>query len=88
MGKGSSLIEPHSIYTALGEGAEERQHAYREMFATAMDYSEIHAIREAISQELVLGKDDFKDKIERTTRRQTKRRRPGRPRKGVKQATQ
>lgn len=88
MGKSDSLIEPHPLYTALGEGAEERQYAYREMFATAMEYTEIHAIREAVSQELVLGRDDFKDKIERTTKRQTKRRRPGRPRKEEKQAMQ
>jgi hypothetical protein len=30
-----------------------------------MDHRQIHAIREALNQELVLGREDFKDKIER-----------------------
>ena len=30
-----------------------------------MDHGQTHAIREALNQEFVLGREDFKDKIER-----------------------
>lgn len=39
-----------------------------------------NAIREALNQELVLGRDDFKDKIEQMTKRQTRPGQMGRPR--------
>jgi hypothetical protein len=33
------------------------------------DHRQIHAIREALNQEWVLGREDFKDKIERMSKR-------------------
>jgi len=45
-----------------------------------MDQGQIHAIREALNQEMVLGREDFKDKIERMTKRQVRPGQPGRPR--------
>jgi hypothetical protein len=36
-----------------------------------MEADLIHAIRDAVNQELVLGRDDFKDKIEQMSARQT-----------------
>ena len=47
-----------------------------------MDYEQAHAhvIREALNQELVLGWEDFKDKIERIMKRQVRPSQPGRPR--------
>ena len=47
------------------------------MFLNDLEKNEIH---EALNQELVLGREDFKDKIEMMTHRQTKARVPGRPR--------
>ncbi len=44
------------------------------LFSNGLDKAELHAIREALNQELVLGREDFKDKIERMTKRQV---RPG-----------
>ncbi|MCH8177192.1 MAG: hypothetical protein IIC09_03150 [Proteobacteria bacterium] len=40
----------------------------------------MHAIRDALSQELVLGRDDFKDRIEQMLKRPTRPGQPGRPR--------
>jgi hypothetical protein len=44
-----------------------------------MDHRQIHAIREALNQELVRSREDFKDKIERMTKRQVRPGQPGRP---------
>jgi hypothetical protein len=51
-----------------------------------MDHRQIHAIREALKQELVLGREDFKDKIERMSKRQVRPDQPGRPRVEEEQA--
>lgn len=40
----------------------------------------MHEIREALNQELVLGRDDFKDKIELMLNRRTRKGLKGRPR--------
>ena len=45
-----------------------------------MDHGQMRAIREALNQELVLGREDFKGKIERMTKRQVHPGQPGRPR--------
>jgi putative transposase len=44
-----------------------------------MDLRQIHAIHEALNQEWVLGREDFKDKIERMSKRQVRPGQPGRP---------
>ena len=36
-------------------------------------------LREALNQELILGREDFKNKIERMTKRQARPGKPGRP---------
>jgi len=75
----SSIISSHPHYMSLGANTEERLHAYRELFRHHMDNNILHDIREALNQELVLGRDDFKDKIERMAQRQTRRGKDGRP---------
>jgi putative transposase len=74
------LVSPHPLYDALGNDAQQRQHAYRELFRMHMDQGQVHAIREALNQEMVLGREDLKDKIERMTKRQVRPGQPGRPR--------
>lgn len=37
-----------------------------------MDLEQIHEIRASRSQELVLGREDFKERIEKMTQRQTR----------------
>ena len=45
-----------------------------------MEPNQIHVTRSTLNQELVLGRDDFKDKIEKMTKRQTRPGLSGRPR--------
>ena len=80
LGKADSLTTPHALYGALGKNAEEVRHAYRELFPHQFGPSEVHAIREAPNQEVVLGREDFKGKIEAMTRKRTRPGQPGRPR--------
>jgi len=72
--KCNPVLDSHPVYQQLDSDPERRYHAYRELFSNVLDKEELHAIREALNQELVLGRDDFKDKIEKMTKRQT---RPG-----------
>ena len=72
-------ISVHPVYTALGNDKEERQNTYRELFRQHLGSEQIHAIREALNQELVYGREDFKEKIEQLTKRQTRRGKDGRP---------
>jgi putative transposase len=78
-GKPNTLITPHSLYLTLGDSLEECQHSYRELFGNQLGKHELHTIREALNQELVLGREDFKDKIESMTQRQSRRGKDGRP---------
>ena len=71
-GKMDNLIQPHPLYMALDKETEQRLFAYRELFRNQLESDQIHAIRDALNQQLVLGRDDFKDKIEEMTNRQTR----------------
>ena len=85
-GRPSEIIKPHPIFHALDDTDSSRQNAYRELFRCHMDYTILHEIREAVNQELVLGREDFKTKIEQMTKRQTRRGRDGRPPLGIEEA--
>jgi putative transposase len=86
-GQDNLLLTLHPVYRQLGLDPASCQHAYRELFRNHMDYATIHDIREALNQELVLGREDFKDRIELMSKRQTRPGRSGRPRMdGVKEA--
>ncbi len=78
-GKENRLLTQHPLYRQLGATADARQRAYRELFRHHMENSLLHEIREALNQELVLGRDDFKDRIAAMTKRQTRTGRAGRP---------
>jgi len=79
-GRDNPLLSLHPVYQQLGMEPASRQHAYRELFRQHMDHTIIHDIREALNQELVLGREDFKTRIEQMTQRQTRPGRMGRPR--------
>ncbi len=79
-GNDNTLVTPHPVYRSLGADAATRQYAYRELFRAHMDHTTVHAIREALNQELVLGREDFKDRIEQMIQRQARPGLPGRPR--------
>jgi putative transposase len=78
-GQHNPLISAHPLYNALGNEAQQRHYTYRELFRMHRDHRQIHAIREALNQEWVLGREDFKDKIERMSKRQVRPGQPGRP---------
>lgn len=79
-GNANPILTPHPVYEQLGVDAVGRQHAYRELFRHHLDNNLLHSIREALNQELVLGREDFKDRIEQMTARQTRPGQNGRPR--------
>ena len=58
------MIRMHVVYALLDESDDWRQCAYRELLRTHISDNHIYSIREALNQELVLGRDDFKRKIE------------------------
>jgi putative transposase len=80
MGRSDPLISKHLLYTELGDDQSQQQYAYRELFRNHLDNNEIHSIRESLNQELVLGRDDFKEKIQLMTKRQVNAAKLGRPR--------
>jgi len=75
----NALLSPHMLYMALGEDPPDRQYAYRKLFRRGLVDSQVHEIREVLNQELVLGGEDFKDKITQMAQRQVRRGRNGRP---------
>jgi len=78
-GQANPLLSAHPLYEELGREPEARRYAYRDLFRHHMDNNLLHTIREALNQELVLGRDDFKDRIEQMTARQTRPGLNGRP---------
>ncbi len=78
-GKADKNIVNHEEYMRLGQSWEERQTAYRELFRHHLPDEKVHMIRDALNQELVVGNDYFKDKIEQTLKRSARRKQAGRP---------
>ena len=75
----SGIIKNHPVYLTLGKTEEERQFVYRGLFQRYMDNDLIHQVRDAINHELVLGRTEFKDKMEKILNRQTRLGKAGRP---------
>jgi putative transposase len=67
---------------ALGNDAAARQFAYRELFRDQLAADQVHEIREMLNQQLILGREDFKDRIAQMTQRQVRRGKDGRPPSG------
>lgn len=80
-GKMDALLTPHPLMVHLGIDAQQRQRAYQDLFKYSLERNIVDSIREAVNQELVLGRDLFKDKIEKLTTRQTRPGHSGRPRR-------
>ncbi len=79
-GQADPLVHPHSLYQSLDETGARRRRAYRALFRQHPDTDALHAIRQALNQELVLGSEAFKDYIGTLTKRPTRHGKPGRPR--------
>ena len=79
LGTPDQLVTPHSIYESLGRNAMARQTAYRKLFLDLLADEDIQAIREALRQELVVGREVFKDEVAQVLNRQTRAGKTGRP---------
>ena len=82
-GVNNPLLTSHGLYLALGNIPPARQYAYRELFRDGLKAGQVHEIREMLNQELVLGREDFKDRIAQMTGRQVRRGKDGRPGSGT-----
>lgn len=79
-GAPNALLCPHNLYLVLGSEPKARQHAYRDLFRQSLGDEQTHEIRTMLNQQLVLGREEFKDKIAHMTQRQVRRGKDGRPR--------
>lgn len=85
LGSDDKLLTPHEEYLAFGSTAEERQHAYRELFATEVDEPAWNLIRAATQQGVLVGDSRFSEVIEKRLGQMVQPRPRGRPRKGSSQ---
>lgn len=80
-GEKSKQLSPHDLYLSLGESAEERQLAYRELFRYELESGEIDKIRKATNGNFALGSSRFTDEVSETLGRRVTPGKAGRPRK-------
>jgi putative transposase len=59
----AKMWTPHVNYLALGNHAQRRQTAYRELFSVAMDTNVVAKIRHCVNTGLVLGTGTFRDQV-------------------------
>jgi putative transposase len=78
LGERDELIRDHGLYQALGSEASERQQAYRALFRSQLDGDALTQIRKAVSKELVLGNERFRQEIERVLGRRLEPKKRGR----------
>lgn len=58
------LVTPHETYLRIHVDKLEREKEYRELFRTSLPLQDLHAIRESLSANQVLGSGKFKEQIE------------------------
>ena len=75
----NSLLTPHEEYLRLGRRDEERQQAYRGLFAAPLDRKRIDEVRAATYGNLALGSPSFVKKVSAALGRRAERGTPGRP---------
>ena len=73
------LLSTHEQYERLGGTADERQQAYRELFRSELDSSELTEIRDTVNRGWALGSERFKDQIEAALQRMARPPKRGRP---------
>ena len=62
--KEPGMVKHHSMYSELGDDNESRSEAYLRLFCSRVEVGSVHAIRNALHQELVLGTTEFKDHLD------------------------
>jgi len=78
-GEVSSVLQPHALYEALGQDAEARQAAYRELFRYELDPGMVDAIRQATNSNYALGNACFAEQVGLALGRRVTKGRSGRP---------
>ena len=73
------LVTPHELYSALGDTAWDRCFAYRELFRSALEPCQIHAIRASVQTGTPLGSSRFRAQVEAVLRKRVRQARRGRP---------
>lgn len=79
LGENSTLLTPHTLYTALGRGPKSRQAAYRTLFRHQLEPEMIDDIRNATIGNFALGSLRFQKEIAATLGRRVARGKAGRP---------
>jgi len=80
LGEKNVLIQPHPLYQSLSDTGAGRANAYRELIRGYPGDNYLDDIRFTMNRELVLGSENFKDKVERMLNRQARPLKRGRPR--------
>jgi putative transposase len=79
-GVANAVIKTHLLYNALGENAEKRQAAYRELFRYSLDIGLVDEIRKATNSNYALGSEVFVKQVEAALGRRVTQGKSGRPR--------
>jgi putative transposase len=72
-------IQPHQVYLTLGNNAELRKAAYRELFRNALPAGLVDELRSAIQSGYPFGNERFQREIEAATGRRVRPGKAGRP---------
>lgn len=78
-GKPDKLLTEHSVYRSLAASPEQRQAAYRALFADEIASEFLELVRDTTNACRVLGNDRFKDRVEGLLGRSVRRGTAGRP---------
>ena len=82
-GLSSAIIEANPLYTQLGETADLRASAYRELFRYQLDPGLVDQIRSATNGNYALGNARFASEVEQALGRRAVRGKAGRPKRSM-----
>jgi putative transposase len=80
-GKPDPVVEDHAEHLALGDTADQRQRAYRELFRQSIPDADLSAIRRSVQLGVPWGNDRFRQAVEEKLCQRISYRPRGRPRK-------
>jgi putative transposase len=75
------VVEPHAEYLNLGGTDDERRRAYRPLFGSDMDTTEVDSIRAATNGGYALGDEAFRRALAKRLHRRVEKGDPGRPKR-------
>lgn len=83
LGEATTLVQPHTVYHALGQGLASCQMAYRELFQPVLEANVLDEIRRATNGNFALGNPAFVEQIAVALGRRVVPGKSGRPRSSV-----